>query len=536
MRVFIFIFLLLFHAAASSYPLESVRPGLRGYALSAGAGNSIERFEVEVLALQYDMGLGFPLVLVRASGPLIEAAGGVAAGMSGSPVYLPTTAGDALLGAIAYVFPNSDHSLALVTPIDVMKAMVLAQDLETFGAEFLPAETPQPIATPILLSGLGERAASQLRPLFRTGQQLLPVQLGRALVPDESKYQLEPGSAVSVQLARGDVTIAAVGTVTSIDNGQVLAFGHPLLGDGEVSFALAPAFVSHIVPSSFVPFKLADSGQTLLGSITQDRPAAVAGQLGVEPAFLPVSLTMVGPHGRTTKTFELSNDERYLAPLLASATLQLLDEVRQQFGAGSAELAWEIHFQDGEVLTMLEQLSSSSDIGLDSAILAAMPLAILANNIFRAAQLERLALNITYENVESYARVVEVVAEDEKLVVGDDLVVHVRLQPYRAEPLVRTFKLQLPETDDEVIEIRFRGGLEPAAETEGLTILSFGELLVALQDIPQASELIIEALVGDDPVQLERISFPYIIEGDETISVTLIREDDNDDATPEVLP
>ena len=70
---------------------------------------------------------------------------------------------------------------------------------------------------------------------------------------------------------RGDVTIAAVGTLTRLnEDGTFLAFGHPLLNQGEVSFALEPAYVSYIVPSEVVPFKLADSGERALGAVTQD--------------------------------------------------------------------------------------------------------------------------------------------------------------------------------------------------------------------------------------------------------------------------
>jgi len=86
--------------AAPDFPLGEVRPGLTGFGLTAGPGGAVQRFDVEVLAVQHDAGPGFPLVLVRASGPLIEAAGGGAAGMSGSPVYLPLAGRDALPGGV----------------------------------------------------------------------------------------------------------------------------------------------------------------------------------------------------------------------------------------------------------------------------------------------------------------------------------------------------------------------------------------------------------------------------------------------------
>jgi hypothetical protein len=101
-------------------PAGRPAPGIVGFGLTEGPGG-VERFEVEVLARQEGYGLGFPLILVRASGPAIDAGGGVSAGMSGSPVLLPHGDGDALLGAIAYTFPDSPGQLALVTPIAAMR-------------------------------------------------------------------------------------------------------------------------------------------------------------------------------------------------------------------------------------------------------------------------------------------------------------------------------------------------------------------------------------------------------------------------------
>jgi hypothetical protein len=152
---------------AATFALEQVTPGLKGYAITAGAGNKLEKFPIEVIALQYDFGLGFPLVLVKASGDFIETTGGVAAGMSGSPVYLPTSNGDALLGAISRVFPESDHKLALVTPIEQMRG-VRTLSYTPFGEEiFAGLGESVPVSTPLLLSGVSERASTQLEPLFR---------------------------------------------------------------------------------------------------------------------------------------------------------------------------------------------------------------------------------------------------------------------------------------------------------------------------------------------------------------------------------
>lgn len=538
------VFLYVTFAQAATFALEQVTPGLKGYAVTAGAGNKLEKFPVEVIALQYDFGLGFPLVLVKASGDFIETTGGIAAGMSGSPVYLPTSEGDALLGAISRVFPESDHKLALVTPIEQMRG-VRTLSYKPFGEEmFATLGESVPVSTPLLMSGVSERASTQLEPLFRnSGFSPLPVQTTGGMRPDESGYTLGPGSPISVQLARGDVTIAGVGTVTEVEGNTLLAFGHQLLGQGAVSFAIAPAFVSYIVPSSVVPFKLADNGQTLLGTITQDRPAAIAGTLGSTPSFLPITLTLVTEGLTLVKRFEVVNDERYYAPVLAAATLQLFDETRQYVSAGTSELAWEIRFKDGQTLNVLEQVSDPDDISIATAGLAASPLELLAQNIYQESNIERVAINLNYSDKQNIAEIVEVKAQSETLKPGEPLIAYVRLQPYRGEPVVKTFSLTLPEEAKGTFDVTFRGGLEGPSDDEGPNeddepILSFGELLAALEANVQSKEMVIETTVDGDKKRLEQPIFPYLIAGEESLSITVEDPEatEEDTATPSETP
>ena len=521
-------------AWGAEFPLSDLRVGQQGYGVTAGPGNVLERFPVEVLGLQQDVGTGFPVVLIKASGPFIERSGGVAAGMSGSPIYLPLGGEDALLGAIGYTFPNSDHSLALVTPIETMQRATRAEaegaaappTFTPFGeAAFEGLGPPTPVTTPLLLSGLSERAGAALSPLFRGFVTPFPVQVaGGAEGGRDETYTLEPGSAVSVSLVRGDVTIAAVGTLTQVDeDGAFLAFGHPLLNQGEVSFALAPAYVSYIVASEVVPFKLADSGARTLGTVTQDRPYAIGGTLGAEPDFLPVSLTLITDRESVTKRFEVTDDPAIYATLLGAASLQVFDEAREAVGGGSAELAWEIALRGGETVRVLEQITNPEDIAGAASALAAEPLAVLADNIFADPDIESVDLNVTLTEAQRYAEVVQVVADTDTLETGDTLTLFVRLQPYRGEPEVKTLRIPLPKEATGTLDVTVRGGLEArdgeSADEDGDPVLSFSELLIALREHVQSSELVVEATVDGEVERLLRLPLPYVVEGAETVSI-----------------
>jgi len=517
--------------AAPDMPLGDVADGMKGFGITAGPGNALVQFPVTVLSVQEDAGPGFPLVLIRATGDFIDAGGGVAAGMSGTPVYLSTDGGPRLLGAIGYVFPSADHHLALVTPIATMRAATGGEGAAAGPGPVAVAGLGRalPAATPVLLSGLSPRAADVLTPLFRDERLTpFPAQASGTLPTGASPpYTLQPGAAISVELARGDVTIGAVGTVTAIDGKRILAFGHPLLGLGQVALPLAPAFVTAIVPSSVVPFKLANSGQEPLATVSQDRPAAIAATLGDGPDMIPVTLTVDAPAASTTYHEEVAADARLYPQLLAAAGLQLFDRSLAETTAGYAQIGWEIDLAGGDRLNMVEQADDPSDIATAAAKLLAAPLKTLADNAFRAPGVTAVKANVHLSASRNTAEIVDVVAENPDVEAGTSLVAHVRLQPYRQEPVVKTLSVAIPEDLSGSVTLTFRGGdvtpksqnAEPPAKN---LPRSFPELLDALRQRPQASELVVEVPDADgNPKRLERLSLPFVVTGTQTLEITV---------------
>ncbi len=83
---------------------------------------------------------------------------------------------------------------------------------------------------------------------------------------------MEPGSAVSAQLVRGDVEISATCTVTYIDPKRLLACGHPILQAGPISLPMTAADVVATLASPLNAFKIVNTGANI-GAFTQDRGA-----------------------------------------------------------------------------------------------------------------------------------------------------------------------------------------------------------------------------------------------------------------------
>lgn len=156
--------------ALELFPIEEVKPGMVGYGRTVIEGNKVESFDVEVLGTLEYQGLQDQLILVRVGGSVMEKSGGIAQGMSGSPVYLDGK----LLGALSYGYGFADHFIGMVTPIKSMLSILdlvpgeqlqLSQPIEYQGQRY-ESVSLHPVATPLLVSGMGPRGVARLENFF----------------------------------------------------------------------------------------------------------------------------------------------------------------------------------------------------------------------------------------------------------------------------------------------------------------------------------------------------------------------------------
>ena len=107
------------------------------------------------------------------------------------------------------------------------------------------------------------------------------------------------GGNLAASMAYGDVTIAGVGTVTSVCDDRVVGFGHPAAWAGETTLGLHPADAIHIQDDIIAGFKVANLGGPV-GTITQDRLAGITGDLGELPETADIDVTVT--QGDTSRT------------------------------------------------------------------------------------------------------------------------------------------------------------------------------------------------------------------------------------------
>lgn len=275
------------YAAPDIMPLDEVKIGMRGIAKTVVLGTKIESFNVEVLGVMKQQSSAGDLILVKASGSVIDRTGGIVQGMSGSPVYIDGK----VVGAIAYGWPLKDHTITMVTPIEnMLKLLNMPQSTNSSPDALEKAEMKaEAKAAPLMVSGLSEQALGMLSNHLKP-YQLVPYAIGEA--PQGLEFPpLEPGSSIGVQLVRGDVSVEAIGTVTYMEGNKVLAFGHPFLRRGSAEYFMTNAYIFTTLSGLDSGIKMGTTGN-LIGVINQDRTSGIAGEVATYPAIIPLRATV----------------------------------------------------------------------------------------------------------------------------------------------------------------------------------------------------------------------------------------------------
>jgi len=453
-------------AAEDIMSLEEVEAGMTGYGKTVFSGNEIEKFEIEVIDVLDNRSLDEDLILIKLTGDKAEEFGGIAAGMSGSPIYIE----DRLIGAIGYGWNNSSHRYGLVTPIERMlklldKNDVKARndnlsDLEIDIDKFTPDKNLIRSSSPIMVSGIKGRALDRLeKTLSELNLKVVPS--SGIKEEDKSYKEPKPGEAIAVQLVRGDISVASIGTLTYIDQGNFLAFGHPFTNRGNVNYLLSRANISAVIPSSEQPFKLGSPYHRLLGSVTQDRGAGIAGRMNSYPHITPLYIN-ISENGELLKevSLQIINDEYLFSSLANNSALQAVDSALDRIGPGSAESRVKIM---GRGLPQLQIEStdmyySQNDIGSMALSDFSQLLDLILTNPFKEINLIDIRLELDFQKKDSVALIQEAKVLNEEIYPGDELEVEVILHRYRNGTETKTLTMKVPEDVEPGIATLFIDG------------------------------------------------------------------------------
>jgi len=454
--------------ATPTIPVDQIHPGMRGVAYTVFQGVKPEPMDVEVLGVLRNVnGPKGNIILIRLHGPKVEYTG-VVAGMSGSPVYIDGK----LAGALAFrIGEFSKEPIAGVTPIaDMLEINAMDKSPAEEASTVKPAvataagktaapggfnsltTSPQdlanylkPIETPLVFNGFSEEAVRMFAPQFAAAG-IVPV-MGAGSVSEEKQPEpLEPGSAVSAVLVRGDMDIAATCTVTYIDPQRLLACGHPLLQFGSVDIAMNKAQVLATLPSPLNAFKIVNTTERA-GTFVQDRHTGVLGVFGKQPEMIPVTLTIHGSGNTKEFHYEVLNNPR-LSPVAIMATVfNALKGVNQYGEEITYRLNGAIDVR-GFPVVGLKNMFTPAENGQPAAMAVALSLGErfgrIYDNPYNAPAVSSVKLDFDLVRERRWARLESARTDVTEARPGDQIIVETVLAPYRGERVVRQIPVKIP--------------------------------------------------------------------------------------------
>jgi hypothetical protein len=327
--------------------------GFAATGMTVSRGIDPEPFDVTVLGVLDDgVSPGVDMIIVEADSPALDRAGGIWAGMSGSPVYADD---GRLIGAVAYGMSFGPSKIGGLAVADDMGRILDRPVAATANALRAPAALRQKMVAsgavtgrqaasgferlpiPLSVSGLNSGRLKAFAGRLPGNERFMPYAAGAAAPAAGDPAEIVPGGNFAAALSYGDVSAAGVGTTTAVCGDQVVAFGHPMNFDGPTALSAhtARAITIQDDPAG-VPFKLANVGG-VVGTLDQDRLSGIRAILGDAPTPIPVTSTVNDEDPARSTYINRTQDSPDIA---AFHLLANIDRVADRLGAGRAEVNW----------------------------------------------------------------------------------------------------------------------------------------------------------------------------------------------------
>lgn len=478
--------------------VDEITPGMKGYGKTVFAGTKIEKFDIEVIAVMRNMNIDEDMILIRVtSGPVVTRNLHIVEGMSGSPIYI----NDRLIGAYAYGWGFQSEAIAGVTPIGRM-----LEDAQPGCTGGIPSSIPpRPLAKPLRIGTArisqvcvaknaleGEKLQAEygsgtmvLRPLESpllvqgmTDAQLKPMQdffaqynlravavaggktLPSAPTTAKDAMVMQPGSALSLSFTDGDLTAAAIGTVTYVRGTTLLGFGHPMFTWGKTNIIMALANIYDIIPNAQASFKL---GVPVVntGTIIGDYPNCVVGEIGKDPQAIPVDIHLSNPsnhflrniHFRVCSNIPMTTQMIYFFGL--SARLSTLAG-SEQYQNGAYTAKYTIDDDVYGTFSRQETVQITPVSYPVSEVAQLIPMLQLRAD--KPNRINSVRFDVSY-NPATHAAMVERVVPDRQVArPGETINFSVYIKPFQQPTEIKTFSVTVPKNACEPLMMVIIGG------------------------------------------------------------------------------
>jgi hypothetical protein len=487
-------------AAPETYPLSKVQRGQTGYGMSTFSGIKPEKYSIEIISVVRNMLPKQDIILFKSTDPRVTPTG-VWRGMSGSPLYIDGK----LACAVAYAWSFNKIAMGGCTPIDYMKkdgdatrrtpvqtgpgGIKIVQPIAATMAEWrrltpkvdvgealaalgpkhkswllsspLPARQlpsaptydgqPMTASVPLAIAGFSAPAYSQLAQMF-ADSGLEPMRAGGTggTSTEDGPRAFTPGGAISVELIRGDMAAAGTGTVTHVEGAKVLAFGHPMFGNGEWYAPVSTAYVHHVLHSMQSASVIA-SPRHEIGSLVQDRQAAILADTTLRSPMIPVDIRVTTTSGKQTQTGEFHVqilDNKYLtAPITGAAVMNAINYYLPDREHVTARVDSKVHLRGAEPISFVDYMYAADGAGsVMGGVRGLRVLVPLLMNPYKPVKVDRVEIKVDLRYEINFGKIAEVRVPGADLVPGKRNFVDVRLTTYDGQDVIERVPVDVPKS------------------------------------------------------------------------------------------
>ncbi len=535
--------------AAKFMPLSEVKPGMKGKGYTVFSGTTVEEFDFEVVSVYYDRFPGIHIVWAKGLSDNFKKTGS-AGGMSGSPVYI----NGRLMGALSRSYRNQREHANLfgITPIEFMVKVtefgmtpnlsyqgtqLLNLGTETVAAGVSPT-TPlfpkynsiytQPpddfqmdnlseqLPLPIAMSGVNSDAMRFYKPIFDKFN-LMPLESSSGGSPIK-KSPIEQGQIVGVAYARGDYSAFGYGTITYIDGDQLLAYGHSRDGEGNVNLAISGGYVHFIMPGRNRSFKVASPTQPI-GTLVQDRQAAIAGIIGRHPSYIPVTLNLKTVDGELHhKSYEVIRHRSFSPIYIENGAESLVQALAFSSADHTLSIDATITLKAQPELVNRELVYKSvytSGGSTRAGIVRVLrdPLLQLSNNPYTPIEFEKVALNLKLEDKRSGAWIERLQVDKLRYRPGETVEVTITLRPYLENLITQNITITIPDdAPDGLITLSAMSATTDVQRQRSRAPLNYrpkniNQLVKVLQQRETNTDIILELLLTEPGLTVQGEEF-----------------------------
>jgi hypothetical protein len=547
------------------YPLAKVHRGQTGYGMTTFAGVTPERFTFEVVSVVHNFLPKQDIILVKSDDPKMQVPG-FWQGMSGSPLYID----DKLVCAFSYGFRFNKIPLGGCTPIEYMKRDGLepvrrggpggqrlaasgpagsgsarptasledwrrltprvdaAAALDALGPArgnwLLAAPLPSPsrprlkheqgelmtAAIPLSVAGFSAPAFGTLAKMFddtdvtavRAGGSAGATGAGAT----EGPREFQMGGALAVELIRGDMSAAAVGTVSYIDGHNVLAFGHPLFQSGEGYAPVSTAIVHTVIPSAQSAFVMGTPAREV-GSLVQDRQAAIMADTSLRATTIPIDIAITAGTAKHTDTghFHVEIlDNKFLTPQLAGAAVQnAVGYYLPDHEDATAKIESTVRLKGYPAISFVDFIYANDGGGsIMSGVRGLRVLVPLLLNPYAPVTIEGVDVKVDLRYEANFGEIKELRVPTAELIAGRRNTINVLLDTWNGDDLIEAVPVDVPaELAGSIVQLDVSAG--DSAKLDAAPPVDLPSLLSAFRHLLPGTVWAVTLYPGDEGAALE---------------------------------